>query len=105
MRRKLEAGAEGFFTQPIFDINLLRVCADFLQGLDVYWGISPVLGARSRSYWETTNKVVFPRAFRPTMAWNKDFARRAIDAVSELGCNAYLMPLRVNLGEYLDGII
>ena len=105
VRRKIEAGADGFFTQPIFDINLLHVCADFLRGLDVYWGISPVLGARSKSYWEVTNKIVFPSEFKPTMDWNKTFARRAIDAVNEIGGNAYLMPLRVNLNEYLDGII
>src|SRR3984957_237215 len=105
VRRKLDAGADGFFTQPVFDLHLLRVCADLLQGLDVYWGITPVLGEKSRSYWETTNKVVFPREFKPTMAWNKTFAARAISAVRELGGNAYLMPLRVNLKDYLDGIV
>ena len=71
----------------------------------MYWGISPVLGEKSRSYWETTNKVVFPREFKPTMAWNKTFAARAISAARELGGNAYLMPLRVNLKDYLDGIV
>jgi hypothetical protein len=39
------------------------------------------------------------------MAWNKSFAARAISAVRELGGNAYLMPLRVNLKDYLDGIV
>ena len=105
VRRKLEAGADGFFTQPIFDLHLLRVCADLLHGHEVYWGISPVLGHRSRSYWETTNKVVFPREFAPTMAWNKAFAARALSTVRDLGGNAYLMPVRVNLSDYLDGIL
>jgi methylenetetrahydrofolate reductase (NADPH) len=105
VRRKLDAGADGFFTQPIFDLRLLKVCADLLYGREVYWGISPVLGPRSRSYWETTNKIIFPREFTPTMAWNKNFAARALAAVKELGGNAYLMPLRVNLKDYLDGIV
>jgi len=105
VRRKLDAGADGFFTQPIFDLNLLNVCADLLRGQDVFWGITPVLGDRSRGYWETTNKVVFPAEFKPTMEWNKAFAVRALQTIRELGGNAYLMPLRVNLRDYLGGIL
>lgn len=46
-----------------------------------------------------------PRDFKPILAWNKAFAARAIGAVRDLGGNAYLMPLRVNLKDYLDGIV
>jgi methylenetetrahydrofolate reductase (NADPH) len=101
VKRKVDAGADGFFTQPIFDLHLLRVCADMLHGLNVFWGIAPVLGEKSRAYWEVTNKVVFPQAFEPTLAWNTAFARRALDLVSEAGGNAYLMPIRVDLRKYL----
>jgi methylenetetrahydrofolate reductase (NADPH) len=72
-----------------------------LHGLDVFWGIAPVLGEKSRAYWEVTNKVVFPRQFEPTFGWNTAFARRAIALLSEAGGNAYLMPIRVNLRKYL----
>jgi len=101
VKRKVDAGAEGFFTQPIFDLNLLRVCADMLHGLNVFWGIAPVLGEKSRAYWEVTNKVVFPQEFEPTFGWNTAFARRAIELLSKVGGNAYLMPIRVNLSKYL----
>lgn len=101
VKRKVDAGADGFFTQPIFDLNLLRVCADILHGLNVFWGIAPVLGEKSRAYWEVTNKVVFPREFEPTLAWNTGFARRAMNFVSEAGGNAYLMPIRIDLRKYL----
>jgi methylenetetrahydrofolate reductase (NADPH) len=101
VRRKLDAGADGFFTQPIFDLNLLRTCADMLHGLTVFWGVAPVLGEKSRAYWEVTNRVVFPQAFAPTLAWNAAFARQALGVVSEAGGNAYLMPIRVDLKRYL----
>ena len=101
VKRKVDAGADGFFTQPIFDLNLLRVCADILHSFSVFWGIAPVLGEKSRAYWEVTNKVVFPQEFEPTLAWNTAFARRAMDCVSEAGGNAYLMPIRIDLRKYL----
>jgi methylenetetrahydrofolate reductase (NADPH) len=101
VKRKADAGADGFFTQPIFDLNLLRVCADILHGFNVFWGIAPVLGEKSRAYWEVTNKVVFPQEFEPTLAWNTAFARRAMDFVREAGGNAYLMPIRIDLRKYL----
>jgi methylenetetrahydrofolate reductase (NADPH) len=101
VKRKVDAGADGFFTQPIFDLNLLRVCADILHSFSVFWGIAPVLGEKSRAYWEVTNKVVFPQEFEPTLAWNTAFARRAMDFVSEAGGNAYLMPIRIDLRKYL----
>jgi methylenetetrahydrofolate reductase (NADPH) len=101
VKRKVDAGADGFFTQPIFDLNVLRVCADILHGFTVFWGIAPVLGEKSRAYWEVTNRVVFPQAFEPTLAWNTAYARRALDLVREVGGNAYLMPIRIDLRKYL----
>jgi len=101
VKRKAEAGADGFFTQPIFDLNLLRICADILHGFNVFWGIAPVLGEKARAYWEVTNKVVFPREFEATLAWNTAFARQAMDLVRQAGGNVYLMPIRVDLKKYL----
>jgi len=101
VKRKADAGADGFFTQPIFDLNLLRVCADMLHGFNVFWGIAPVLGEKSRAYWEVTNQVVFPQEFESTLTWNTAFARRALDFIREAGGNAYLMPIRVDLKKYL----
>lgn len=105
VQRKLDAGADGFFTQPLFDLRLLQICAEMLRGQDVFWGISPVLGARSQAYWETTNRVIFPSGFMPTLAWNRDFAVQSIRTVRGLGGNIYFMPIRVNLSTYLTGLL
>lgn len=103
--RKLDAGADGFFTQPLFDLRLLEICADLLRGQCVFWGVAPVLGDRSRAYWETTNRVVFPADFAATLDWNRTFASRAIETVRGLGGNVYLMPIRVDLASYLRGLL
>lgn len=102
---KLDAGADGFFTQPIFDLRLLRICAEMLHGQSVFWGIAPVLGERSRSYWETTNKIVFPSDFRATFDWNREFARSALTEIRALDANVYFMPIRVDLAKYLTGLV
>lgn len=105
VRRKLDAGADGFFTQPVFDLRLMEICADMLRGQNVYWGIAPVLGERSRAYWETTNQIVFPSDFVPTLAWNREFATRAVRAIREFNGNVYFMPIRVDLSAYLSGLL
>jgi methylenetetrahydrofolate reductase (NADPH) len=103
--RKRDAGADGFFTQPLFDLRLLEMCMEMLAGQTVYWGVAPVLGARAKAYWETTNRVVFPAGFAPEMAWNKNFARAALRTIRAGGGNAYLMPIRVDLASYLAGLL
>jgi methylenetetrahydrofolate reductase (NADPH) len=76
-----------------------------LRGNNVFWGIAPVVGPRSRAYWETTNKIIFPSDFNPTLDWNRAFARSAIRAIGNLDANVYLMPIRVDLAKYLNGLI
>ncbi|MCE2575782.1 methylenetetrahydrofolate reductase [Komagataeibacter sp. FNDCR2] len=99
--RKKDAGAAGLFTQPVFDMRMLDLCMNWLHGENVFWGISPVVGPKSRSYWETTNHVIFPPHFEPTIEANIAFARQMMEAVARAGGNTYLMPLRVNLARYL----
>ncbi|MBC7766303.1 MAG: methylenetetrahydrofolate reductase, partial [Hyphomonadaceae bacterium] len=60
IQQKKEAGADGFFTQPFFDIRLLAIYAEFLRDTEVFWGISPVTSEKAQSYWETKNHAVFP---------------------------------------------
>jgi len=103
--RKVDAGADGFFTQPIFDLRLLEICAAMLRGYDVFWGIAPVLDERSRAYWETTNKIVFPSGFIPSLDWNRAFAISAIKKIRMLKASVYFMPIRVDLSKYLNGLI
>ena len=104
IRRKLQAGAVGFFTQPFFDRRFLAMYADMLEGIEVYWGLSPVTSRHSQSYWETKNQVVFPKGFAPTLAWSISFAREVIEEVRARDEHVYLMPIRTGLEEYLGGI-
>ena len=93
IRRKLQAGASGFFTQPFFDQRLLEIYGDLLEGLEVYWGVSPVMSARSQSYWELKNNVVFPRSFRPELEWSIHFARQVREFADRRGDSIYLMAI------------
>ena len=104
VRRKKQAGAAGFFTQPFFDMRYLEVYADMLQGMEVYWGVSPVMNSRSQSYWERKNNVVFPQDFRPTLEWSVDFTKKVMDFAEAKGSSLYVMPIKTNLEAYLAGI-
>jgi methylenetetrahydrofolate reductase (NADPH) len=104
LKAKEDTGAEAFFSQPFFDLRLLEIYAEYLEGKNVFWGVSPVLSAGSRNYWESRNRAVFPKSFRPDLFWNVDFARRVLDYCDSHGFNLYLMPIRVDLESYLAGI-
>ncbi|WP_338332741.1 methylenetetrahydrofolate reductase [Acetobacter sp. LMG 32666] len=103
--RKKEAGACGFFTQPVFDYKLFDLCREWLQGEDVFWGLSPVIGPRSRSYWETTNHIVFPKDFSTTLESNIAFAQTVLRELNRDKGSAYLMPVRVKLEHYLPALL
>jgi methylenetetrahydrofolate reductase (NADPH) len=102
---KLEAGADGFFTQPFFDLRLLELHAELLADHTVFWGLTPVTTESSRAYWAKSNHVIFPRDFAPTLEWNQRFARCALEFLRGAGGNVYFMPIRVDLERYLDGIL
>jgi methylenetetrahydrofolate reductase (NADPH) len=104
-RAKLDAGADGFFTQPFFDLRQMDLCAELLAGCEVYWGVSPVLGAQARRYWEVKNRVVFPAAFEPTLSWNRRFAAESLAWVRERSTHLYFMPIRTDLVAYLEDIL
>ena len=104
-RRKVQAGAAGFFTQPFFDMRMLEIYMDMLDGLDVYWGVSPVVTAASQSYWERKNNVIFPKNFAPTLEWSVDFSRQVMEMADKKDANVYLMPIKTNLEEYLAGVL
>ncbi len=105
VKRKIDAGAEGFFTQPFFDLRLMEIYHDLLSGIEIAWGISPVMSVRSKDYWDNLNNAIFPPDFAPTLEWNRDFARRALDFCQSKDSSVYFMPIRVDLVKYLEGII
>jgi methylenetetrahydrofolate reductase (NADPH) len=102
---KEEAGAEGFFSQPFFDLRLLEIYAEYLEGKEVFWGVSPVVSGSSRNYWESRNRAIFPKSFRADLYWNVDFGRRVLDFCGAHNFNLYLMPIKVDLGAYLSGLL
>ena len=104
LRAKEEAGADGFMSQPFFDLRLLEIYAEYLQGRRIYWGLSPVVSEPSRDYWEARNRAVFPRAFRPTLDWNVEFGRQVLNFCRNEGFELYLMPIKVATADYLAGL-
>ena len=105
IQRKLQAGAVGFFTQPFFDMRLLEMYAEMLEGQNVYWGVTPVTSERSKSYWEMKNNVIFPKGFEATLEWSVDFAKKVKEFAYVHGDNLYLMPIKGNLEGYLSGVL
>lgn len=101
---KKDAGADGFMTQPFFDLRLIGIFAERMKGTDVYIGISPVTSEKSQSYWESRNRAWFPDSFRPTLEWNASFAKEVLRFCGDAGVNMYLMPIRVDLRAYLSSL-
>lgn len=104
MKQKIDAGAEGFFSQPFFDLRLVEIYAEKLPGKTIFWGVSPVVTEKSRVYWESRNRAHFPAQFEATMDWNIDFARKAVSYCHDAGHNIYLMPIKIDLKEYLKRV-
>jgi len=105
VKQKLDAGADGFFTQPFFDMRLLEIYYDQLSDCDVYWGVSPVLTEGSKNYWEAKNNVVFPKDFTPNMEWNTQFGKDVLSFAQANSQNVYYMPIRADVIEYLRGVL
>lgn len=104
IERKAQAGAVGFFTQPFFDMRFLEMFADLLSDYEIYWGVSPVLTAPSRSYWERKDKAVFPKDFEPTMNWNIEFAHKVMNFISSNKGGLYFMPITIDIAEFLPQV-
>ena len=102
---KQEAGADGFFTQPFFDVRLMEIFYEQLPQFNIYWGVSPVLTAGSKNYWVSRNRAVFPSHFEPTMAWNQAFGRDALQFAQQTNSNIYFMPIRADVINYLSGVL
>lgn len=104
IEKKIRAGADGFFTQPFFDRRLLSLYEDILDGIDAYYGLSPVLSEGSQNYWYTKNNVIFPRSFTPDMNWNIRFAKEMLERAEAKNKNIYFMPIRTNIVQYLTNV-
>jgi len=103
-QKKLDAGAKGLFTQPIFDVNLANILLDQCMPCEWFIGVSPVLTERSYNYWIHRNKVVFPSDFNLSVAHNIGIAKNIIQLCKEKNQNNYIMPITCPLSPYLDHI-
>jgi methylenetetrahydrofolate reductase (NADPH) len=105
IQQKIAAGAQGFFTQPFFDIQLMDWYYQHLGDVNIFWGVSPVTSLRAQKYWEQKNKVIFPENFEATLSWSKDFARKALNFVRQRNMGIYFMPIRTSAVDYLADIL
>jgi len=105
IHKKIDAGADGFFTQPFFDLELMNFYSQNLKNIEVFWGVSPAASERSKSYWQINNKIKFPHDFEPTMEWNREFAKKALKLIESQKSHIYFMPIKADVIEYLTGII
>ncbi len=103
--RKLDAGADGFFTQPFFDLRLLSVWRELMAGQQVFWGVTSVTSQRSMRYWLSRNRAVFPQGFEPTLAWHRRFAADALAFAEHHDVDIYFMPIKVELGAWLGDLL
>jgi methylenetetrahydrofolate reductase (NADPH) len=100
-KEKLDAGADGFFTQPFFSESLLNQWLEQFPETEMWVGLSPVTGKSSRDYWETVNQVVFPPNFHFDLEGNCAMGRRILTLIEAAGKDAYLMPIAVSADRYL----
>lgn len=107
IKRKVDAGADGFFSQPFYDIRMVEIYIEQMQQLQVnetYIGLSPITTESSMHYWEVKNKVQFPAAFEPVYEWNIQFANQVIRRLRETDMNLYFMPIKVDLQAYFGAL-
>lgn len=101
LKQKVQAGADGFMSQPFFDTRLLEIYSEYLEGQKVFWGVSPVTSLKSQNYWETRNRAIFPKSFKPTLEWNIDFGKQILEYCDKHNFDLYLMPIKVEIDDYL----
>lgn len=102
--KKMEAGCDGFYTQPFFSLKILDLWLEQLSNTELWFGISPVHSDKSRQYWERVNQVVFPANFSYGKLENNELARQLLERIADANCNAYFMPITLSAAEYLKGL-
>ncbi len=98
--RKQDAGASSFFSQPFYDIRMIEIYAEHLQGIETFIGLSPITTKPSMNYWEVKNKVKFPANFKTDYEWNINFSNKVIAMAKDVGFNIYFMPIKIDLEDY-----
>ena len=101
---KINAGAKGLFTQPIFDINLAKILIN-TSICNWFIGISPVLTEKSYHYWVTRNNVFFNSDFKCNMNYNISIGKQIIDFCKQKKHHNYIMPIKTDISKYLKKLL
>lgn len=104
-KQKIDAGCNGFYTQPFFSLKVLDLWLEQLSSTELWFGISPVHSDKSRKYWEKVNQVVFPADFSYGVKENIDLAKVLLNRIAEVNCNAYFMPITISASAYLNDLV
>lgn len=99
---KIKAGADGFFTQPFFDLDRMEEFYEKINDTEIYWGLSPVISSKAQEFWQDQVKTVFPNDFVPTIEWNKEFTKNVMDFSKKTKTNVFLIPAMVSTKKYLE---
>ncbi|MBT5855319.1 methylenetetrahydrofolate reductase [bacterium] len=101
---KMQAGADGFFTQPFFDADLARIYLDQLEDTEVFLGISPVLSEQSLGYWKTRNKAIFPKNFDLGIESHVALTKTLFSLLESRDQHCYMMPIRMPIRDYMTSV-
>jgi len=99
--QKLNAGADGLFSQPFFDCDLYQMYAKEFSKTQFFCGISPVTTESSFKYWQTVNHVSFTDTFNLSLDYNIKLGKDLLDCAIQNKQHAYLMPIRTPVKNYL----
>lgn len=102
IQRKIDAGVSSFFSQPFYDLRMIEIYAEHLQGIETYIGLSPITTSSSMNYWALKNKVKFPASFKTDYEWNITFANNVIEMAHDMDFNIYFMPIKIDLQKYFE---
>ena len=102
--KKIDAGASGLFTQPIFNSHFAHILLEQCQKTQLYIGISPVLTQTSYNYWITRNNVLFSPTFEPSLEYNIAIAKEILSITNQFQQHNYIMPIKTPLKPYLQKI-
>ncbi|MSR88385.1 MAG: methylenetetrahydrofolate reductase [Candidatus Margulisbacteria bacterium] len=103
-QEKLDAGANGFFTQPFFDPHLAEIFLDQFKTCEIFIGISPVLTETSLHYWTEKNNAIFPSDFVPNLNHSISIAKKLTALANTYKQSTYHMPIKVDPELYLEGV-
>lgn len=103
-QEKIDAGCDGFFTQPFFHPDFAKVYLDQIRNSNIFIGFSPVVTEKSFNYWVNRNNAVFPKNFEYTLEHNARIAKELIKITEDYNQHTYHMPIRVNVADYLAAV-